>query len=115
SEKLPLGIVTARPRKDAAELLDRFDIGQFFATVVSREDAASKPDPAPVRLAMERLGVRRAWMVGDTIDDLLAARRAGAVPIAVGNDGEQTQALGWAARVLVSVNELKEVFDDAAR
>lgn len=115
SRRLPLGIVTARPRKDAIELLDRFDIGRFFDVVVTREDAPSKPDPAPVRLALERLGVRRGWMVGDTIDDLRAARGAGVVPIAVGTDGSERDPLTVAARVMNSVNELKEVLDGATR
>lgn len=59
AKSMPLGIVTARPRKDAVELLERFDIGRLFAVVVAREDAPSKPDPAPVRLALDRLGVAR--------------------------------------------------------
>ncbi|MGD2044410.1 MAG: aminotransferase class I/II-fold pyridoxal phosphate-dependent enzyme, partial [Acidimicrobiia bacterium] len=57
ARRLPLGVVTARPRSDAVEFLERFDIAGYFSAVVTREDAPSKPDPAPVRLAMERLGV----------------------------------------------------------
>lgn len=107
----PLGIVTARPRKDAEEFLDRFGIGGLFTAVITREDAPAKPDPAPVRLAMDRLGVRRAWMVGDTVDDIRAARGAGVVPIAVGNQGDDSSALGEAARVIGSVNELEVILD----
>ena len=111
SETFPLGIVTARPRKDALELLERFDLAGYFAALVAREDAVSKPDPAPVRLALDRLGVRRAWMVGDTVDDLVAARGAGVVPLAVANDGDDPTPLAGAARVMRSVNELEEVLD----
>lgn len=111
SQLLPLGIVTARPRRDAMAALERFEIGRFFATVVAREDAPAKPDPAPVRLALERLGVDHAWMVGDTIDDLTAARGAGVVPIAVATPGEDQAPLGAAARVMSSVNEIQEVLD----
>ena len=111
SETFPLGIVTARPRKDALELLERFDLVGYFAALVAREDAVSKPDPAPVRLALDRLGVRRAWMVGDTLDDLVAARGAGVVPLAVANDGDDPTPLAGAARVMRSVNELEEVLD----
>jgi histidinol-phosphate aminotransferase len=111
SETFPLGIVTARPRKDALELLERFDLVGYFAALVAREDAVSKPDPAPVRLALDRLGVRRAWMVGDTVDDLVAARGAGVVPLAVANDGDDPTPLAGAARVMRSVNELEEVLD----
>lgn len=111
SERMPLAIVTARPQKDAAEFLDRFDIGRFFATVVAREDAPSKPDPAPVRLALERLGVTRAWMTGDTRDDVDAARGAGVVPIGVAVEGDDVSALESAARIVKSVDEIQEVLD----
>jgi len=64
-----LAIVTGRPRAEAQWFLDRAGIASLFGTVVAMEDARPKPDPAPVRLALERLGVRRAWMIGDTPDD----------------------------------------------
>lgn len=111
SRRLPLGIVTARPRKDAVEFLDRFDAAGYFETVVTREDAPSKPDPAPVRLALQRLGVERAWMFGDTRDDLMAARDAGVVPIGVTVPGDDRSALAMAARIVSSVDEIQEVLD----
>lgn len=111
SNRLPLAIVTARPRKDAEEFLNRFDLRPYFSAVVAREDAPSKPDPAPVRLALERLGVSRGWMLGDTVDDLRAARAAGVVPIGVVVPGDDRWALSPAARIVGSVNEIEEVLD----
>jgi histidinol-phosphate aminotransferase len=111
SARYPLAIITARPRRDASEFLDRFDIGRFFSTVVAREDAPSKPDPAPVNLALTRLGVERAWMAGDTVDDLAAARAAGVVPIGVTVPGDDPSVLGAAARVVASVDQIEEVLD----
>lgn len=79
------------------------------------EDGPAKPEPAVVRLALERLGVAGAWMLGDTPDDIVAARAAGVVPIAVpapGDDpAESARALGraGAARVVSTVNELLEL------
>lgn len=113
ARRMRLGIVTARPRKDAEEFLDRFGIGGLFQTVVTREDAPSKPDPAPVRLALERLEVSRAWMAGDTRDDLDAARAAGVLPIAVVVPGDDPDALAGSARVVGSIQEIKEVLDVA--
>lgn len=111
ASRLPLGIVTARPRSDAERFLDRFGIRHLFGVVVVREDAPSKPDPAPVCLAIERLGVEHAWMLGDTPDDVAAARGAGVVPIGVAAPGEATSALSGAARIIGSVDELEEVLD----
>jgi FMN phosphatase YigB (HAD superfamily) len=47
--------------------------------LVSREDAVPKPDPAPLRLACQRLGIAEAeaWMVGDGQYDVEAGNAAG--------------------------------------
>ncbi len=92
-ERFPLAVVTGRPRADADRFLTERGIAGCFQTVVTMEDAPIKPNPAPVRLALERLGVATAWMVGDTPDDLRAARGANVLPIGVvapGDDPEPT-------------------------
>jgi phosphoglycolate phosphatase len=60
-----------------------------FATVVGAGDAAAdKPDPAPVLLALERLG-RTAngsvWYLGDTALDMQTARAAGVTAVLIGD------------------------------
>jgi histidinol-phosphate aminotransferase len=107
---LPIGVVTGRPRRDAVEALDRFDLLESVSTLVTREDAAVKPDPAPVRLALERLSVGHAWMVGDTPDDLRAARAAGVLPIGLAHGGapaDTISALSQAARIITTATELE--------
>ena len=78
-----LGIVTGRPRRDARAFLERFAIADLFDAVVCREDAPLKPNPVGVELALERLGTGSAWMLGDTRDDLEAARGAAVLPVGV--------------------------------
>lgn len=114
AQQLPLAIVTGRPRRDTARFLDQFDLRSCFSAVVCREDAALKPSPEPVRLALRRLGVTRAWMVGDTVDDLRAARAAGVLPWAVQAPGlspalaaaDRAALLPWAAAVLPDLDAL---------
>ncbi len=79
----PLAVVTGRPRIDARRFLEEQGIADLFAVVITRDDAPLKPDPEPVRRAMAALGVRTAWMLGDTRDDVESARAAGAIPIGV--------------------------------
>ncbi len=114
--KLPLGIVTGRPRRDAEEVLERFGFTEFFDIVVTRDDAPMKPDPAPVRLALEKLGANHGWLLGDTRDDIAAARLAGVLPIAVSASGpgatDAMRALADAAAVLNSTAQLQEILDD---
>jgi phosphoglycolate phosphatase-like HAD superfamily hydrolase len=116
-----MGIVTGRPRADSRRFLETAGVSDLFRVVVTREDAPLKPDPAPVRLALERLGVRRAWLVGDTPDDLRAARAAGVVPLAAldfeskaggveHRDGLRDALLrAGAARILATAAELEEL------
>jgi phosphoglycolate phosphatase-like HAD superfamily hydrolase len=79
------------------------------------EDAPAKPDPAPLRLALQRLGRSRAWYVGDTPDDMTAARAAGLVPLGVvapSDDPDATRTrltAAGAARVLQDLADLEEL------
>lgn len=111
--KLPLAVVTGRPRRDAERFLEEMGVRDLFRSLVCHEDAPGKPDPAPLRAAMDRLGVARVWMVGDTVDDITAARAAGALPIGIApeNDPAAREPLfaAGAAACLENVNELREI------
>jgi histidinol-phosphate aminotransferase len=110
-ERFPVAVVTGRPRSDAEEFLGRSGLIEGISALVTREDGPLKPDPAPVRRALETLGVGRAWMLGDTPDDLAAARAAGAIPIGViapGDDPARARARLWrAARILDKTTDLE--------
>jgi HAD superfamily phosphatase len=112
AQTLPLAVVTGRPRVDAEEVLDRFGLLSNTSVLVTREDAPLKPDPAPILLALERLAVEHAWMVGDTRDDIEAARSAGVLPIGVAPPGANplaAKALTPAARTLDRTHDLEEL------
>jgi histidinol-phosphate aminotransferase len=80
-----LGIVTGRPRAEARWAMARFGFDRYFKVLIAAEDTAkkSKPHPKGIRLALKRLGLRRAVYVGDRIDDVLAAKAAGIGAIAI--------------------------------
>ena len=115
SEKRPLGVVTGRPRADAERFLAEHGLGGVFKAVVCMEDGPLKPDPAPVRAALDRLGVDTAWMVGDTPDDVRAAAAAGVVPVGVVAAGDEpdrarsTLEGAGAAFVLDAITDLEGV------
>jgi HAD superfamily hydrolase (TIGR01548 family) len=112
-----LGIVTGRPRKDALWFLKNNNIEHLFGAVVTMDDAPLKPSGEPVLLAAKKLGVpvERAWMIGDTPDDIRSAVAAGAVPIGViGPDDEPVAAQGalidaGAVDVWQNINHIKKV------
>ena len=115
STKYLLAVVTGRPRSDARRFLEEQDIANLISTTVCMEDGPSKPDPAPVRLALEQLGAKTAWMIGDTPDDMRAARGASVLPIglvAVGDDQLLMQSVldaAGAARVIEEPNDLERL------
>ena len=115
ADRLPLAIVTGRPREEAEWFLEREGLTALFQAVVCMEDGPLKPDPAPVRTASSRLGVERAWMIGDTPDDIRAAAGAGAVPIGVVAPGPDPTASAVALReagaatILAAVDDLMEL------
>lgn len=112
----PMAVVTGRPRSDAVKFLETHRISQFFQHLVCMEDAPGKPDPAPVHLALQKLGVGRAILIGDTPDDVRAAVAAGIVGVGILSPGEKAgtraeavkQALlaNGASIVVESVSEL---------
>jgi phosphoglycolate phosphatase len=61
----------------------------FFGAVIGAGDAtADKPDPAPLFLALGRLGCAAdasVWYMGDTALDMQAARAAGVTAVLIGN------------------------------
>jgi len=76
-----LAVVTNKPGPVTRPILEGLGIARFFGAVVGGGDTpALKPDPAPLRLAAERLGVTLDaddWMAGDNFTDLAAGRHAG--------------------------------------
>ena len=112
SRRVPLGVVTGRPRADAERFLREKGVAERLSALVCLEDAPQKPDPRPVRLALRQLGIERAWMVGDTPDDLTAARKAGVLPLGVvapGDGDPGALADAGAAKVLSKLDELQEL------
>jgi len=75
-----LGIVTAKRRVTVDLAFAHLPIEHFFDVVVGGDETERhKPDPAPLVLALERLGARAndAAYVGDSPFDMQAARAAG--------------------------------------
>ncbi|KAG8467052.1 hypothetical protein KFE25_000368 [Diacronema lutheri] len=84
-----MALVTGRPDAEARWTLQRFGWDRFFPIVVAMEaqEGKGKPDPFPLTKAMGLLGKpvepSRAVYVGDTGDDMIAARAAGMYAVGV--------------------------------
>lgn len=117
-----LGVFTGRPRFEAMVLLEREKIARLFDCVVASEDVSrGKPDPQGLKLVLRKLKLKpsECCYVGDSVDDVRAARRARVV--AVGTVFHLKNAVekrklkklfyeNGASVVVESVGELKEFF-----
>jgi phosphoglycolate phosphatase len=86
ARELVLGVVSTKYRRRIETILGREGLLEPFSVIVGGEDVSEhKPDPASLRLAMERLYVqsREVVYVGDSVADAEAARRAGIAFVAV--------------------------------
>lgn len=83
--ELPVALVTNKARVVTVAVLDALQVRERFAFVYAGGDGVLKPRPEPIEATARALGVPVAelWVVGDGPQDVLAARAAGAVAVAV--------------------------------
>lgn len=97
----PLAVWTNNARPVTQDALARCGLAPFFAAVVTRDEAALKPDPAGLRLLEAAFPARPIWVVGDSWVDGLAAQAGGAAFIAYGADPAELARRGVAPRVVL--------------
>lgn len=79
-QKVHLGIVTSRVRKEYEQLLEKYQFADYFeAAACANETERSKPAPDPLLAVLEKLQVapEEALYVGDSIYDMQCAASAG--------------------------------------
>ncbi|MBY4676084.1 phosphoglycolate phosphatase [Marinobacterium arenosum] len=77
---IALAVVTNKPMRFTEPMLAGFGLSDYFQCVLGGDSlSVKKPDPAPLLQAMRQLGSGPAdtLMVGDSVNDLRAARAAG--------------------------------------
>jgi len=93
---LSLALVTNSGKRPATEVLEKFCISKFFASVITRDDVSRiKPDGEGIKKALFSLGAsnREAVYVGDGIVDIKAARDAEVREISITNGSVEEREL----------------------
>lgn len=110
----PIAIASGASRHEILDVLHREQLLSLFPVVVAAEDApASKPDPAPYRLAVERLGAhhgmalapRHCVAIEDSRGGLQSARAAGLRTVAVTGSYSADQLRPHADEVIAHLDE----------
>lgn len=79
-------VVTNKVERLARPLLGELGLADRMATIIGGDTMGpgnAKPSPAPIHAMIERCGGGRAVFVGDSIYDIMAAKNAGVISIAV--------------------------------
>ena len=120
SRGLPKGICTRNFDGPVAHLLGKFLPNHHFAPIVTREFRPAKPHPAGI------LHIAKSWgfildqeeaeadasgliMIGDSIDDMTAGRRAGAATVLLVNSANEH--LADHAHTDLVIKQLDELID----
>jgi len=82
---IPMAIVTSKGTESATRGIDLFGIAELIPVVVTADDVElHKPDPHPLRVAADRLGVELGYSIylGDSPHDMQAAIAGDAISVA---------------------------------
>jgi HAD superfamily hydrolase (TIGR01549 family) len=110
---LKLAIVTNNGRKATSIVVKKFGFNDFFDVIVTREDSEElKPDGGSIKRAMKILGIdaKEAIYVGDGVIDILAAKKAKVISVAVPTGVSSIKNLVEAKPDYI-VDSLKEIID----
>ena len=83
--RIPMAIVTSKGTESATRGIDLFGLADLIPVVVTADDVVlHKPDPYPLRVAAERLGVELEYSLylGDSPHDMQAAISGDAIAVA---------------------------------
>ncbi len=113
--RLPLHLATNKPRVFTERILRDLSIDGAFRRVVAADDVTrKKPDPEPLQRCLAGLDVPPAEVavVGDSPNDVLAARALGAVSVgaAYGLTARERLLAARPDHVIESLAELKNLF-----
>jgi len=84
-------VVTNTTLDCTEQILKKYDIKKYFIEVVTSDQVSyGKPHPDMLILACEKIGLspEEVIMIGDTINDIIAARDAKCKSIGIGIDGD---------------------------
>lgn len=87
SKGIKMATVTNKGSRGVQHAFNMFDLGKYFEIAVTADDVLrGKPDPEGIFTTLEHLGVdaEDALFVGDSLNDIVAAKDAGVKSVLVG-------------------------------
>lgn len=114
AQKYDLAVFTGRPRPEAEFFLRHHGIDKYFEPVITMDDVPKgrgKPDPWGVHEILRVIKPNKVYYLGDTVDDMYAARQAGVTGIGVLPPQERGEALRRALKAHGAAEILEQTED----
>ncbi len=113
--RLKLALVTMQSRPAAIRALEKLGAYSLFEAIITVEDASNRE--AQLRMALEKIGARKAVMVGDRLEDIEAGKSLGCYTVGLSGSRKRRLLLQKASpdKVLGNISELPTALDTIAR
>jgi phosphoglycolate phosphatase len=98
---VPVAVWTNNTRATTEIALEQCGLQEFFTLLVTRDEAALKPDPDGLRVLRAAYPAAPIWVVGDSWVDGAAAQAGGVPFIAYGADPEELRRREVVARLII--------------
>lgn len=114
AEKYDLAVFTGRPKPEAEFFLKHHGLDKYFEPVITMDDVPrgrQKPDPWGVLEILRVIKPNKVYYLGDTVDDMFAAKQAGVTGIGVLPPQEKSEELIRALKAHGAAEILKQTED----
>jgi len=112
SNSYKLGVVSSRGKQTLDILLDKFNLRDYFKSVISREDVEHhKPHPESLLKALFQLKTKaeETVYIGDMEEDILAAKAASVVSIFIKRKGKGNYNADYTVK---NITEIPKLLDE---
>ncbi|MDO8428202.1 MAG: histidinol-phosphate transaminase [Candidatus Diapherotrites archaeon] len=114
SEQYSLSIFTGRPKKEALFALNKLGLARYFKEIICLEDTGEKmkPNPFGLNLILKKYNRKNAIYIGDSMEDIWAAKKAGIQTIGIAKRKEKKLKklfLNEKIQVIENVNQIEKV------
>ena len=83
--EIPIAIASNKPTNNAIKLLRKVGISEYFVLVQGSEpELRSKPEGDILNECIRKIGCHDAIMVGDRVEDVLAAKQSALISVGIG-------------------------------
>lgn len=101
-----VGIVTNTSKRSTNHMLNKHKITKYFDTIITRNDVIfSKPNPEMLFLAIKKMNRNVKYLVGDSIVDAEAAKKASIKSIIIKRENEKPEY--FHNHLVTSLNQIK--------